>query len=48
MTADSSRDWEIDHRRPGDCARHPMSLSGIAADPDDLPHAARVLRVFGR
>ncbi|MFD3682462.1 hypothetical protein [Streptomyces sp. NPDC058613] len=43
-----ARDWEIDHQVPGDCVNgHLMPLCGTAAGPEDLPHAARVLRLFG-
>ncbi|WP_411104092.1 hypothetical protein [Streptomyces sp. cmx-4-9] len=46
--AAAHRDWEIDHQDYGDCANGPlMPLSGTAATPEDLPHAPRVLRLFG-
>ncbi|MFD3547301.1 hypothetical protein ACFWUW_17135 [Streptomyces sp. NPDC058655] len=47
-TAAGVRDWEVDHQQSGDCANGQLlPLSGAAAGPEDLPHAAHVLRLFG-
>ncbi|OKK17216.1 hypothetical protein AMK16_20180 [Streptomyces sp. CB00455] len=46
--AGTARDWEIDHQEPGDCANDALfPLAGTAAAPEELRHAAGVLRLFG-
>ncbi|GHI82771.1 hypothetical protein ACWGF3_15890 [Streptomyces xanthophaeus] len=43
-----TRDWEIDHQERTQCVNGDlMPLSGTAVSPEDLPHATRVLRLFG-